>query len=411
MSLSPSTCSSCQECDIPIPNSREDHFLPYCSDPRHPGDTFFFICEEDFRLTQRDSEAMPSTQLAEAKRIVRETESVENVDAVETSPSGDDIFVDPVEIFNLRERAGKAEANAKYTFADGSEISEEWQQSFGKFFTKKSGSGGIGHVPQALEDLVKISIMAERNEVGDFIWYSWEGSNKKGSRSRPMHAATMIGVSATGARKLLSLMASGKLPMGHADLVLREYMEHHGKEFNACYLWPAVGHYQSHISGCEQGLGWRQNDWKKSWIMEGTRKNPDVLATWPVINEHRYLVHFRDRGNPEWIVQVVLPEPAGGELRWLSYDDTEALDDTEEGPQTSPREGEDSAGAKGEGKTTRRQKRQRRLVNMQRKFRNWVPTWQEVLVDKLRDDEPVAINELESMRHSFDKPYLPVLID
>ena len=92
--------------------------------------------------------------------------------------------------------------------------------------------------------------------------------------------------------------------------------------------------------------------------MEGTRKNPGVTANWPVINEHRYLVHFRDRGNPEWIVQVELPEPAGLELRWLSYDDTEALDDTEEGPQTSPREGEDSAGAKGEGKSSRRQKRQ-----------------------------------------------------
>ena len=377
--------------------------MPYCADPRHPGDTFFFICEEDFRLTQRDSAAMPCTQLAEAKRIVLQTESVENVEATESSPSENDIFVDPAEIFNLRERAGKAEEDAVYTFADGTEISKEWQKSFGQFFTKQSAPGGIGHIPQALEDLVKIAISADRHEVGDFVWYSWEGSSKKGCRSRPMHAATMIGVSAEGARKLLSLMASGKLQKGHADLTLREYMEHHGKEFQACYVWPSVGHYQSHVSGCEQGLGWRQNDWKKSWIMEGTRKNPGLLTEWPVVNEHRYLVHFRNKGNPEYIVQVELPEPAGLELRWLSYDDTEALDDTEEGPLTSPREGEEPAGGKGEGKVSRRQKRQRRQQNMLPKFRNWTATWQEVFLVMIRNDEPVAIMMDARMGHSWDQ--------
>ena len=79
------------------------------------------------------------------------------------------------------------------------------------------------------------------------------------------------------------------------------------------------------------------------------------------------------------------------ELRWLSYDDIEAVDSTEEGPFTSPREGEEFAGGKGMGKVSRRQKRQRRRNDMLRKYRNWTPTWQEVLFGKSRDDEPVAI--------------------
>ena len=367
--------------------------MPYCADARHPGDTFFFICEEDFRLTQRDSQAMPCTQLAEAKRIVQEQGSVEQVDGSDCSPTTDDMLVSPMEIFNLREAKGKAELDATYTFSDGSDISKEWQKSFGQFFTRQAAPGATGHVPEALEDLVKISICADRHDVGDFIWFSWEGSNKKGCRSRPMHAATMIGVSAAGARKLLSLISSGKLPPGHADLVLREYMEHHGKEFGACYLWPSVGHYQSHVSGCEQGLGWRENNWKKSWIMEGTRKKPGHLTTWPANNEHRYLVHFRDRGYPNHIVQVVLPEPVGAELRWLSYDDTDHVDSAEDGPLSSPRDIDETASSKGLGKFTRRQKRQRRRNDMLGKFRIWTATWHEVLLGKKKDDEPVAIIE------------------
>ena len=192
--------------------------------------------------------------------MVREAESIETVDVADEPVASDDVFDSPVEIFNLREQHGKAEPGAEYTFADGTEMSKEWKNSFGTFFTKQSAPGTTGHVLQALEDLIKISISADRHNVGDFIWYSWEGSNKTGCSSRPMHAATMIGVSAEGARRLLSLMASGKLPKGHADMVLREYMEHHGKDFKACYLYRAVGHYQSHVSGCEQNLGWRQND-------------------------------------------------------------------------------------------------------------------------------------------------------
>ena len=237
-------------------------------------------------------------------------------------------------------------------------------------------------MPEALQDLVKISIAAAREEVGDFIWYSWEGSNRRGGRTRPMHGASMIGITAEGARKLLRLMESGALPKGHADLVLREYMETHGKEFGACFLYPSVGHFQSHISGCEAGLGWRQNDWKKGWIMEGTRKIPNFIPTHPMKNEHRWLVHFRPSGEPEWIRQVTLPEEIGGTLMWLSYDNTgpEPLDSEEDGPLSSPRDVEErAAGSAAAVRTSKRQRRQRREHVQRRAFRNWTPNYQEAL--------------------------------
>ena len=45
----------------------------------------------------------------------------------------------------------------------------------------------------------------------------------------------------------LGLMASGKLPKGLADFVLREFMEQNSKDFQACYLYPSIGHYPSHV--------------------------------------------------------------------------------------------------------------------------------------------------------------------
>ena len=117
---------------------------------------------------------------------------------------------------------------------------------------------------------------------------------------------------------------------------------------------------------------------KKSWIMEGTRKNYGALSTWPRKNEHRYLAHFRTRGVPDYIVQIVLPEPAEEMVLWLTYDDTEAVDSAEDGPLTSPREEEEIAGMKGEGKGSRRQKRQRRQNDMTRRLRHWTAARHEV---------------------------------
>ena len=368
----------------------QDHFLPYCADPRHSGDTFFFICEEDFRLTKNDSDAMPAQMVTEAARIYREHRQEVRAqrqelgwplpDELETSD--EDIFINPREVFWMRESRGPSPADAQYTFADRTEMADEWTNSFGNFFTKRI-SAGVGEcVPEALQDLVKISIAAAREEVGDFIWYSWEGSNRRGGRTRPMHGASMIGITAEGARKLLDLMESGALPKGHADLVLREYMETHGKEFGACFLYPSVGHFQSHISGCEAGLGWRQNDWKKGWIMEGTRKIPNFIPTHPMKNEHRHLVHFRPSGEPEWIRQVTLPEEIGGTLMWLSYDNTgpEPLDSEEDGPLSSPRDVEErAAGSAAAVRTSKRQRRQRREHVQRRAFRHWTPHFQEAL--------------------------------
>ena len=41
-----------QDLTIELPANSKDHILPYCADQRHPGDTLFFIAEEDWRLCE-----------------------------------------------------------------------------------------------------------------------------------------------------------------------------------------------------------------------------------------------------------------------------------------------------------------------------------------------------------------------
>ena len=45
----------------------EDVLLPYMTDPRHADDTLFFVCEEDFRLFEKDQPSQADLLWAEAE--------------------------------------------------------------------------------------------------------------------------------------------------------------------------------------------------------------------------------------------------------------------------------------------------------------------------------------------------------
>ncbi len=82
-------------------------------------------------------------------------------------------------------------------------------------------------------------------------------------------------------------------------------------ELRHCYLWPPVGNYTTHVSGCEAGGGVRKADWDKQWCQEGTRprKPGEVLRQ----------LGCCASGNATWLRAVDLTDPdhAGG-LAWLT---------------------------------------------------------------------------------------------
>ena len=75
-----------------------------------------------------------------------------------------------------------------------------------------------------IKDLVKMCTLANRKGGGKFVWLSWDGGNKRGFRSQPQHALTLIGMTVKGAQRLLAAITANALPKGHFDVKLLEFL-------------------------------------------------------------------------------------------------------------------------------------------------------------------------------------------
>ena len=80
-------------------------------------------------------------------------------------------------------------------------------------------------VSQELEDLVKISTYACRQNAGGLVWLSWCGLSEKskGRKTVPCHGSTLIAVTPWFAWKLLQEFV--KLESCHFDIALRNLLQ------------------------------------------------------------------------------------------------------------------------------------------------------------------------------------------
>ena len=135
--------------------------------------------------------------------------------------------------------------------------------------------------------------------------------------------------------RMLLLQNFDKLEFCHFDAALRNALENPPANWYWCqasFVYPSIGHYCEHISGCEEGLGWRSSEWDRPWCQGGTRLDPNIPGM-----QHRSLHKFSAKGYPPVLGTIVLPEPAyeDEDLRWFTLRiDLESLS-----PQRSFRQG------------------------------------------------------------------------
>ena len=94
-------------------------------------------------------------------------------------------------------------------------------------------------------------------------------------------------------------------------------------DWEAGFVYPPIGNYVGHASGCELGLGNRPANWTARWVQEGTRYRKGMASkAW-----HRNLFAFKPGGkNLESLCHLVIPEKAPEDLRWFTLNpDEEAL--------------------------------------------------------------------------------------
>ena len=260
------------------------------ADPRHVPDTLFFVAEEDFRLFARHSSVQPESlaQIAESAYAASSTAHLarpglsEGVNEPVALPLSD--------MYQWHyEREPLSSEGAQHLFGPPAAGTESWKKLIGGLYTptRKPTADEVRYhgVSEYLEDLVKMCTAAQRAGVGNLVWLSWDGFDRKGHKNRVGHAATLIAVSATGAKKLADIVPDTEVfgRPAHFDLLLLRYMAKHGNEFGASYVFPCVGHYQANLSQSSDHEGWRNSQWLTSWVQEGVAEQPVIKHKCPHI--------------------------------------------------------------------------------------------------------------------------------
>ena len=171
------------------------------------------------------------------------------------------------------------------------------------------------YVTRDLRDLIQIANAAHRyNYQGDVVWYSWSGAGK--AKNRPSYGSTLIGVSKEGAMKLMKCMELGDFKPMHFDIWLKQKLYDKEHDLQGCYVYPAVGGFDEHLSGCDpKGAGpggVRESLWDQKNQVGGVRISPD--------NKHhkdRMVCAFLSKkGHADYGVKVEFGDDTDSSLTW-----------------------------------------------------------------------------------------------
>lgn len=243
------------------------------ADPRIPDDCLFLIFEEDFRFERPAAE-----------------------------------FTSEAEYYESRSRLPDFKGMAKYAVSKSRVPPPEHERGnlrdYVNMRNQPKDVWSVG-VSEYLEDLVRYATAAHRLNHGDIIWAGWvpggPGSNPKRKASVGFGSHLLL-CSKSGLLTLKDAFANDpdlSVP-GHIDIKLKTYLIAHWKEAKACYIWPAIGNYTAHISGCSHEYleSVRPNGWNDKWTRQGTRREHDLQG------RVSWLVGWQATGGAQWIQSV-----------------------------------------------------------------------------------------------------------
>jgi len=355
------------------------------ADPRHAPDTLFFVVEEDFRLFARHSQCQPEAlaRVAECAYAASST-AFHARTAVMSEKPNEPVALGLEEVYAWRTEQMPIVKTGRDLFGPPAMNTDSWKQLVGGLYTprKKPTRAEIEEFGMSpyLEDLVRIVTAAARKEVGELVWLSYDAFDRRGFKQRVCHAATLIAVSALGAKKLHELLEQGALGSpGHFDIMLLKYLNHHGQEFGASYVFPCVGHYQAHLSGSSDNEGWRNAQWTQKWVQEGTRA---AHAEKGVV---RWLMGWVPKGN-KWIREIHIPEQGDEDLRWFTRSGA---------PEGWHEEAAAANERKGKGKGKQKTKQAPRVIQ---------PYWHQGATQML-DDPPLDTGRQKRTRRAQNRDY------
>ena len=273
----------------------QDAGLPLMCSRRFPEDTLFLVFEEDWRLRP---EPPARVQQPGAASAAASSSGAASSSAAPYSGHGDcsgsPQHEQGEQAVSKRPRGKKLELPHRAGF-------QQWQDV---------GGGD-------LNGLVSIANEAHRAGCGDLVWFTWQphgaGDSKNCHRRQsPRSGAMLIGLSQTGAKQLLEACRANQLPPGHWDVVLLRYL--YKAAMRSCYVYPPVGNYATHISGCERsmgaGTGGRPSCWDEAFACPGTTVEEDPQR------RPKWFGRFQASGPA---VQLAACEPPAAGTPWRTF--------------------------------------------------------------------------------------------
>ena len=266
--------------------SAQDVLLPYMADPRHADDTLFIVCEEDFRLYERDQPSQAALLWADAEPLLRESQgsgaSSSGLNREEAPP--EPLYKEALQTSWQARNAASAAAMRRDTVSPSPCVPplQQWPSR-----TQKPKPADFENPSVHLKDIIRLCTAAHRHDRGNVVWLTWNGDTGKKAEIQPSYGSMMIGVSWLGANWLKENW--GQVWRGHYDLSLKWICENMSADLKASFVYPSIGHYASHGSGIL--LAERRAVWKEWWVQEGVRKP----ARGPGM--HREIWGWKDKGS------------------------------------------------------------------------------------------------------------------
>ena len=181
-------------------------------------------------------------------------------------------------------------------------------------------------------------------------------------------------LSKDGMVKVAEAMGNGGIAKGHIDLKLRCWLQQPGvsKDVGACYIFPPLGGYIQHESGCDPQQYGSHTAGRPSLFDDGNPAYGTRVAHDP---KHRtkWLIQFAPKAADRvWIATPDDATLASDECLWRSVREPTASDSEDDQSEAatsidfSPDDEED------EWKKSKRYKRGERQFNLRQRFRHWV---------------------------------------
>ena len=292
----------------------QDVALPWMTDPRWEADTLFLVFEEDFRFEPgHDVEPLPAEEAADAL-------------------PGADRPAEPAG--SAAAKPAARSARTRRPRAVGVRYEEPARAPRGLF----------ADISQPLSDIARYVTAAHRAGRGNVVWLSWQPRHtgqRAAHPSRILFGSTLLAVAKTGAATLRRAMDAGEVARGHFDLSLKHWLWRHHADAAACYLWPPMGNYAEHPSGCDpqRFAASRPACWAEPWCCPGTRREEDPQR------REKWLCTWTPKGGASWL-RAVSSAAGNAEFEWRTWRTAAAA-----AAASLPRPGEPTAvGAAAEGR-------------------------------------------------------------